>query len=208
MDMNQDLETARDDIAFMRSLAEGPNQHNRTMGEALFAAGLIYGAQTLGQWAVDIELISVSGGMYFAWILGCNLAFFAVLGALIWRERGKKTEGVTRRAYEAAFQAAGLANLSIVLVFLAATLRGVDAGIWYFYTPMVFALQGGAWFVFFRLRKRAWLGLVALGWFASAIGLGLTTHSPTYVLVASISLFALLGLPGWVMMRLAKREAE
>lgn len=205
--MNQDIENARDDLAFMRALAETPEQHNRTMGRALFVAGLIYGVQTFVQWLVEIGTISLPGGGYFAWILGCNLVFLTYLGVMIWRERGNKPQSVTRRAYEAAFQAAGLANLAIVLVFVVATMRWNDGGIWYFYTPIVFAMQGAAWFVFARLRKRAWLGLVAFGWFGAAIGLGLTTHTPTYILVASISLLALLAVPGWVMVRLAKREA-
>ncbi len=203
--MTDEIENAREDLAFMRALAESPDRHNHQMGLALFLAGLIYGFQTLVQWLADIGAVPLAGVTYAGFIALCNLVFFTVLGFVIWRNRSAKARTATSRANEATFQAAGLANLSIVLVFLAATIRSGSGEIWYFYTPLVFALQGAAWFVFFRLRKRAWLGLVAAGWFTSAVALGLTTHSSTYILVASISLFSLLSLPGWVMMRLARQ---
>ena len=202
--MNDEIENAREDLAFMRALAQGPDKPNRLMGQALFAAGLIYGFQTLVQWAAEIGVIPLAGLAYGGLIVACNLVFFAVLGLVILRENAPSSQNVTRRAYEAAFQAAGLANLCIVIVFGVASYRSGSGEIWYFYCPLVFAMQGGAWFVFFRLRKRAWLGAVAVGWFVSAIVLGLTTHSATYILVASISLFALLAAPGWIMMRLAR----
>lgn len=204
--MTDEIENAREDLAFMRALAESPDRHNHQMGFALFAGGLIYGFQTAVQWLVHIGVVPLEGVFYAAFIAACSLAFFLVLGVMIWRGRGRKISTTAGRAYEAAFQAAGLANLSIVLVFLAATFRSGSGEIWYFYTPLVFALQGAAWFVFFRLRKRAWLGLVATGWFAAAVGLGLTTHTSTYILVASLSLLTLLGLPGLVMMRLARQS--
>lgn len=204
--MNDEIETAREDLAFMRALAQAPDKPNRLLGQALFAAGLIYGFQTLTQWAADIGVIPLTGWAYGGLILACNLLFFAVLAVIILRERTPSSQNVTRRAYEAAFQATGLANLCIVIVFGAASYRSGSGDIWYFYCPLVFAMQGAAWFIFFRLRKRAWLGTVAVGWFASAIALGLTTHSATYILVASISLFTLLAIPGWVMMQLARKE--
>ena len=152
--------------------------------------------------------VAVQAAVRFWGIIIAVALRVVLLGLMIWRGRGKPAPTATGRAYEAAFQAAGLANLSIVLVFLAATFRAGSGDVWYFYTPLVFALQGAAWFVFFRLRKRAWLGLVALGWFTSAVGLGLTTHSPTYILVASVSLFLLLSVPGWVILRLAKQSND
>lgn len=206
--MSSDHETAREDLAFMRALAETPAQPNATMGFALFAAGLIYGFQTLVQWAAWAGYISLPGPFYLAFVIGCSLAFLALLGVMIWRNRNKPTKSVSARAYESAFEGAGVANIIIVLFFVLVSIRQSDSGIWYYYTPMIFALQGGAWFVGFRLRKRLWLGLVSAGWFISAISLGFTTHSQTYVLIIALSLFLLLALPGWVMMRLARQHAS
>jgi hypothetical protein len=206
--MSDEIEQARDDLAFMRGLAEAPDHPNAAMGQALFAAGLIYGIQTLIQWAESIGLIALPHPYYFIVVAGGSVLFLSVLAYILWRARKTPLRSVSGRAYDAAFQAAGLANLAIVLVFTATSIRSGDFSVWLLHAPVVFALQGGAWFVGFRLRKRAWLGLVAVGWFAAAIGLGLTTDLSTYILVTSISLFLLLGLPGWIMLRLAGRAAE
>lgn len=204
--MSDDLENAREDLAFMRALAETPAHPNRTMGFALMSAGLIYGFQTLVQWAAWAGLITLPGPLYLGFVIGCTVVFLAVLGVIIWRNRQKQTKSVAGRAYESAFEGAGIANAIIVVFFVLVSVRQNDPGLWYYYTPVIFALQGGAWYVGFRLRKRLWLGLVSAGWFVSAMVLGLTTHSGTYVLIIAISLFLLLALPGWVMMRLAGKQ--
>ena len=125
----------------------------------------------------------------------------ALLGLIIYANRNAKLNSLSGRAYSAAFASAGLANLAIVAVFIMGSIRIGDAGIWYFYTPVVFAIQGGAWFAAFRVLRRNWYGLVSLGWFIAAIALGVTAFSPSYVAVCSVSLFLLLALPGWLLLR-------
>ncbi|MBO6798269.1 hypothetical protein [Maricaulis sp.] len=206
--MADDIETVRDDLAFMRALADAPDKPNKAMGQSFLAAGIIYGFQGLVQWATAIGIIGLSGLGYLAFVIGCTVAFFAVLGVIIWKNRGQSSNTAVRRAYEAAFQGAGVANICLVIVFIVANIRTGDGGVWYFYTPFIYALQGVAWYLAFRMRKRAWLGLVALGWYVGAIALGLTAHSPTYVLVIALSLILLLAGPGLVMMRVADKQSE
>ncbi len=45
--MTADSHSARDDLAFLRTLVEAGDTYYRPFGEAYFAAGLIYGAQML-----------------------------------------------------------------------------------------------------------------------------------------------------------------
>lgn len=206
--MADDIETVRDDLAFMRALADAPDKPNLAMGQAFLAAGIIYGTQGLVQWATSIGVITLTGWVYLGFIIGCTVAFLAVLGVIIWKNRGNTSNSAVRRAYESAFQGAGLANICIVIVFIVANIRTGDGGVWYFYTPFIYAVQGMAWFLAFRMRKRAWLGLVALGWYVGAVALGLTAHSPTYVLVIALSLIVLLAGPGLVMMRVAAKQSE
>ena len=205
--MKSDQDSAREDLAFMRALAETPAQPNATMGLALFSAGLIYGFQTLVQWAAWAGYVSLPGPLYLAFVIGCSLAFFAVLGVIIWRNRKNPSRSVSARAYESAFEGAGIAHLAIVAFFILVSIRPDAPGLWYYSTPTIFALQGGAWFVGFRLRKRLWLALVSAGWITAAIALGFTTHTPTYVLIIAAALLLLLALPGWIMMRLAKQQS-
>lgn len=207
--MSDDLETTREDLAFLRALAEGPEQPNRTMGPALFAAGLIYGFQVLVQWAAAAGLIALHGLAYMLFIIGCSVAFAIALTVLILKNRGTINRSINMRAFEAAFAGMGLANLAIVLVFVVATVRLSDSSLWYVYTPVVFTLQGGAWFVAFRLRKRNWMGAISVGWFLAALSLVMTVDTNTYILIVGVAMLALLALPGWIMMRLqARAEAQ
>jgi len=206
--MSSEIDEARETLAFMRSLADGPEQPNRAMGQAFFAAGIVYGFQGLCQWGLAAGFLSLSDTAYLIFVVACSAVYMAILGAIIWKNRKKQTRTAVGRAYEAAFQGAGIANLCMVLVFTAASIRLDNAGIWYFYAPMIYAMQGAAWYLAFRMRKRGWLGLVSLGWFVGSVALGMTAHSATYVLVIALSLILLLGGPGWVMMRLADARSE
>lgn len=96
-------------------------------------------------------------------------------------------------------------NLAMVFVFGFNAIRLDDFSLWLYYVPVVFAIQGGAWFVAARLQKRLWYGLVALGWFLAAAALGLTMGQPLFNLVVALALFLLMALPGFVLLRLARK---
>ena len=206
--MADDIESARDDLAFMRALADAPDKPNMAMGQAFLAAGIIYGFQGLVQWGASIGVIPLSGTPYLAFVISCTLAFLAVMLVITLKNRQHRSSTAVRRAYEAAFQGAGIANICLVIVFTAATVRSGDGGIWYFYTPFIYALQGAAWFLAFRMRKRTWLGLVSLGWYVGAVALGLTAYSSSYVLVIALSLILLLAGPGWIMLHVANKQLK
>jgi acyl dehydratase len=58
------------------------------------------------------------------------------------------------------------------------------------------------------MRRRAWLGLVAAGWFVFAIAMGLTTDRiRLYVLFCGLGIWICMALPGWLMTRAARKAA-
>jgi uncharacterized protein (DUF1684 family) len=64
------------------------------------------------------------------------------------------------------------------------------------------ALQGMAWMVAWSLRRRGWMGLVALGWFATAIGMALSIPSMAgYIAVLGAGTVLFMLIPGALMMR-------
>ena len=77
--------------------------------------------------------------------------------------------------------------------------------IWLLYPCLVFIIQGAAWGVAYALRRRAWLGLVALGWSAAAVVMAFFIGSPTYALIASLSMFVLMFAPGAAMLLLSRK---
>lgn len=209
--MNDKLKTAQDDLAFLRGLAEGGAERGGlgVPGSALYgAAGVLYGLQTLVYFAQEKGVVSLGfqGNMVLAW--APTVVFLILMTIVIIVDRKNPQRGVTSRAVNAAFQATGVANLALIIVFAAAAGRHKDFHYWLFHPAVVFILQGAVWQVIFVLRKRMWMLAVALGWLVSGVAMGvLIERADLYLLIASFGLFAFMGAPGFYMMRQAMRPA-
>lgn len=203
--MTTDTQTAHDDLAFLRRVAEGDRTQS-LFGALYFWAGLIYGLQLLFHWGQAIGVLRVSEGVTIAAAAGPTAIFLVILGVLIWRNRRKGVGGVAGRAVASVFNAVGITNLALVAIIGSLAWREMSWDIWMIYPAVVFALQGAAWLAAFTLRRRAWLASVAAGWFGAAIAMGLLIGSPSYLLVAAFGAFLFMALPGAVMMRLARTE--
>ena len=202
--MSGDSQSVHDDLAFMRSLVEAGNSRTAMAGGAAFVAGgLIYGAQCLVQWLGAIGALPMSEAAWLITGLAPTIIFLAWLGWFIWSTRGL-IQPRAQRAINAAFAAAGSANLVILIAIGMLAARKDSADIFELYPCVVFVLQGAAWLVAYMLRKRLWLLAVALGWFVAAILLSYFIGTTTFILIAALSLFGLMALPGFVMMRLAR----
>jgi hypothetical protein len=208
--MNDTMKSAQDDLAFLRTVAEGSGGGIGVAGGALYAgAGLIYGLQCLGHYGQAVGLLRMPpvGNLLLAWLP--TLIFLVMMTVVIVVERKRPTAGVASRAVNAAFTGAGIANLALILVFASAAARHHDFRYWLFHPAVVFVIQGAVWYVIFTLRKRLWMLLVAAGWLASGVALGmLVERSDLYLLVASLGLFAWMMVPGFAMMRQALRQAN
>lgn len=210
--MNDELKRVRDDLAFLRAVAEGGGERGGlgAPGAALYgAAGLLYGVQTLGHFAQvrGVLVMPALGALLLAW--GPTVIFAILMTVVIILDRKRPQVGPANRAVNAAFSATGLANLALIVVFAAAAIRNHDFKYWLFHPAVVFVIQGAVWFVVFALRKRGWMALVALGWLVSGVALGLLIDRPDlYLLIASFGLFAFMMVPGFHMMRQALRPAS
>jgi hypothetical protein len=205
--MSGDSQSMRDDLAFMRAVVESGNSRTAMAGGSAFVAGgLIYGGQCFLQWLGAAQIVPFSPLAWLITGLAPTVIFFIWLAWFIWTTRGI-VQPRAQRAINAAFAAAGSANLALIIVVGMFAARKDSLEIWELYPCFVFAMQGAAWLVAFMLRKKVWLLLVALGWFGATVLLGATIGSTTYILIAALSLLLLMALPGFVMMRLA-RAAE
>lgn len=203
--MTDELATARADLAFLRTLAEGDPRPSAGGGLLLMAAGLLYGLEALIHWVGISGLVDLPTWTHLAAAIGGTGGFLVALIIVLWWDRDQPTGTTMRKAYETAFQAAGLANLAMVFVFGFNAFKTQDFSLWLYYVPVVFALQGAAWFVASRVQKRLWYGAVAIGWYLAAAALGLTMDEPAlFNLVTSVSLLGLMALPGFVLWRLAR----
>jgi hypothetical protein len=203
--MSADSETARDDLAFMRALVGGSDDWLITFGEAYFAAGVVYGAQIL-----------MNAGQVFGWLpgqglwalatgLGPTVVYIAILVWILRRHRALRPSA-TGRSLSAVFGSIGLANLALVAVVGSVALREHSITTWLIYPCAVLVLQGAAWLVSYVVRRRGWLGLVAAGWIVAGVAMAQCVQSiGYYLLIAGLSFALCMALPGWVMIRLARR---
>lgn len=195
-----------DDLAFMRELAERGQRGSIAGGSLFLAGGLLYGVQCLFYWAELSGLIEPTGPVELLFAFGPTLLFLVALVLVLWKDRNAGQGGLMNRALNAVFGGIGLANLAMVIVFgFGAAKSGLE--VWLFYPAVIFALQGAAWYTAAVLRKRGWQGLVAAGWLVSAVALGLSRDVlELYVAVCTVSLFLLMALPGYVLIRLARKD--
>ncbi len=195
------------DLAFLRSIVEGGGKGHMTLGVAYLAGGLLYGTQCL------FHVGQIQG--WARWPDLANLVFVASITAamiaiLIWAtiqdRKIDKAGPVVTRTLNAAFSATGMANLAVILIFGVGAARDRDFAVWLYYPAVVFALQSAAWFVAFSLKKKAWMMAVGLGGWVTAVALGLLVRRPeAYLGVCTAALFLLFALPGWIMVRDARR---
>jgi hypothetical protein len=199
--MASDLETARDDLAYMRSLVSGSGPMQATMGEVFVWAGALYGVQCLLHWLQTLHLAPEEGLGALAIVVVPTVVFCLVLGWVIWKDRKAPPAGAVSRALTAVFQGAGLANLVMAMVFA--------FGLWLYHPIVVCMFQGVAWYVAWVILKRAWLAAVAFGWFATTLTLGVTVFGDigVYLLTLGVALIAFMAVPGWVIWRGAKKAA-
>jgi hypothetical protein len=202
--MNSENHSARDDLAFLRALAEGGGESQRGTGMALVAGGLLYALQCFVSGAQAYGWAHLSDAFMGIFSVGITAVFLIAISWMSWKGRNAPRGGVAARALTAAFAASGTATLSMLCVFASIAIRENNLMIWLLYPCAVFALQGAAWMVAWMLRRRGWLGVVAAGWLVSAVVLAWTIGTPLYPMIAGVALVAFMAVPGAIMTRPAQ----
>jgi hypothetical protein len=188
--MSATPQSVKDDLAFMRSLVEAGDGIQAPFGEAYLAAGVCYGVQLILSAAQSAAWLPATVGWSLAIGLTPTAVFFAALAAVIRRHRGAPPMGAGR---------------AIAAVIGSVAVRQHSLTTWLIYPCAVFVEQGAAWLVAFILLRRAWLALVAIGWFAIAIVMAcLIQATPWFLVAAGFGLVLLMVVPGAVMIRLAR----
>jgi hypothetical protein len=199
---DEKLQILKDDIAFMRALAQEGSSVPLLFGGIMVAAGLIFSAGAVGHWLLATEVLRLSPWFYMVNWLAAGGLFSIALNILLRRASGRPgySAGVNR-ATGAAWSGVGFA---IFATFLGLTAVGVTTGLWEVmavFPVLILALYGAAWFVAGALSGKGWIKLVALGSFAGAVAMGALTGSSWQMLGYAGCLLLLAVLPGWLLMR-------
>lgn len=200
--MTEEMKAIRDDIAFMRALAEEGRQAPLLGGSMLVSAGAIFGTASLIQWAILSKVLRAPSVMLMVvWIAAVvlHLVMVAVLRRGIGAKPGAGSSG--NRAMRNAWMGVGWGCFVIFTALAVASWKTRDLNLINFSPSIVLALYGGAWSVAAAMSRSTWLRVVAVASFASAIGMALLMGNSWAWLGYAAALYLLAMVPGLILMR-------
>ena len=199
---NDPMQAIRDDLAYMRALADEGRRAPLLGGSILVAAGLIYGTASLAHWAVMAGLLDLprsSLGLIWGVAVAAFLIALFVLKARLGGKPG--AAAMANRVSGAAWGGMGGASFAIGLSLFAAVFKTGDWIFMALFPPVILALYGAAWIVGAALSDRPWMKWVAAGSFAAAVGCALLIGEQAQYLVYAVSFLLLSVAPGLALMR-------
>lgn len=196
------IQTLKDDIAFMKALAQEGSAVPLLFGGVMVAAGVIFGLGSVGHWLLDSGVLQLSPWFFMVNWLGAGAVFGIVANLILRRARTRPgySAGVNK-ATGAAWSGVGFA---IFACWAGLTAFGVTTGQWgvmNVFPILILALYGAAWFVAASLSGKGWLMLIAIGSFAGAVVMGALSGTDYLMLGYAACLVLLAVLPGWLLMR-------
>jgi len=196
--MTEDMQTLRDDIAYMRELAQGGHEGAAGGGAIMIAAGGLYGVAAVVQWAALEHLVSflVSNIVWAVAMIG----FFAVLFTT--KRRQGPVEG--GRTMARAWAGIGWGLFVLFMAIGVATWKTQSPLLLSFSPSIVMALYGVAWSTAASMTGKRWLWATALGSFAAALISAYLIGQTVQWLVYAAGLFLLAMVPGFVFLNQAR----
>jgi hypothetical protein len=200
-----DQNAIRDDIAFMRALAEAGRQGPIVGGSILLASGLSFGTASLAVWLnFTFGLVTESWSFAAIWIL--SLVVFVAY--LVFSHANQGPRAGASKAIGIAWSGAGWSIFFVGLSLALMAVRGRDPYVANAFLPFILSIYGSAWFVAAALTRARWLFAVAFGSFAFALVTAWFASQGLIVfLIYALGLYVLVAAPGFVLMRQARRAA-
>lgn len=198
-----DQNAIRDDIAFMRNLAEDGRNGPLVGGSILLVAGLAFGSASLANWAIATWSLTRN-----AWVTnGAWMAGMVVFMAYLFLSGLTKARtGSVSRAVGMAWSGAGWSMFFVGLSLVVMAWRGHDAYVGLVFMPFILAMYGSAWFVAAALTRARWLYAVAASSFLMAlVAAWFAVDGAVLYLIYALSLYLLVAAPGFVLMRQARK---
>jgi len=201
--MTDQMQTLRDDVAFLRGLAEQGRDAPLLGGAMLAWAGLIFGVASLVFYAELTRAIDPPGSG-LVWLVA--IVAYGVVGTLtVLRLRRRPGYQAPRnQASGAAWSAVGYAIFAIWAAFAVATYRTGEEVIMLMFAPVILALYGAGWSVAATVSPAPWLKLTAGAAFVSAAVMAWFTGEAEQFLIYAAALVLTALLPGLLLIRQAR----
>ncbi len=196
------LQSVRDDIAFMRALAQEGTQVPLLGGGVTAAAGLIFGVAAVVHWLIQTQILRLSQWAILAdWVVA-GVIFGVICTLLIRRvSRQPGASSAVNKAVGSAWSAVGFSIFVTFLGIAAVTYVTHSEAVIFVFPVIILALYGAAWSVAADMTGKRWIRVVALASFAGAVGMGLLAGNPAQMLAYAAALLLLAFIPGVVLLR-------
>ena len=205
--MNDQIQTLKDDIAFMRAMAEEGRSAPLLGGAVLTSAGVVYALASLAQWAVLTQTVAVSYKVLPYMWLAAMLISMTLLAVFKRRLAGAPgSASPANRAARFAWKGVGQAIFAIGAAMFIAVWKTQDYNLINFSPSIVLALYGVAWTVGGLMIPASWVRFVAWGAFAAAVLMALLIGDVKVWLAYAAALLLLTAVPGVVLMRQAPSD--
>lgn len=196
------IQILRDDIAFMRALAQEGSSAPLLGGSILVAAGVTFGVAGLVHWAVVSRLLNLPQGVLgIVWLS----ALVIFLGLLMWLRRGGDArpgaKSPVNRASGSAFGAMGWTIFVIALAIGILSWRTQSYIPTLIFPPLILGLYGMGWCVAATMTGKRWIWMTATGSYVAALLVAWLSVDPIVYLVYAGALLLLMALPGFILMR-------
>jgi len=201
-------EILRDEISYLRKLADSGRKGPILGGIFLAGAGVVFGVGCFVSGAGDMGLVPLTGyAQLYIWLTA--FVIFALFWLVIfWRLRGRTPVPIATRSTAVFGTIWGASGAGVMVAFFCTLIVAsvtkspvVLTG----YIPIIFAFYGTAWFTSSALAKRGWMALAGAAAFAFAFLMALLTGTPAQSLAMGVGLLLLLTLPG---LKLAQDETR
>lgn len=200
--MSDQNQTLRDDIAFLRGMAEAGRDRPMVGGSILAAAGSIFGVASLLVWWFTAVRSSPD------WIISAVFipAFVVFMATLIFLLRTlPKSAGSMQAATGVAWSGVGWAIFVINIALWIAAYRLNQPGLMFIFPAILLSLYGATWLVAAILLRQRWMHVLGYGAFGMALASAWVVGQPVMWLVFGVSLLALLAGPGVVLARQSRK---
>lgn len=193
----------RDDISYIRNLAEQGRRGPILGGAFLAGAGVIYGLACPVQWAMQSGILPAPTPTSIAELWGGASVIWAIVWFILFqrlRNSGTAAPGASQIIFGSAWAACGLGIVVMLIAITILSARLGDLELMNVNPLVAFAFYGAAWFVSGALSRQRWMFLVSLAAFALTLALA-AIPGANMLLVMGAGLFATLVLPGLHLMR-------
>ena len=203
--MTDQLKIIQGDIAFLKSLAEEGGAPAALGGSIMVAAGVIFGAASVGHWLVQTGRIAASPWAFAGIWIGAMVLFMITVTGLKRRAGGFKGGGA--RASGMAWAGVGWTIFALWGSVAIVCWRAHSLVPTLLFPSIILALYGLGWMVGAAVSGKRWIWLTSIVSYLMALIVAWFSMASGVMLIFAAALLLLAVAPGLALMRSAATAA-